>query len=162
MLERGTYVGLSLIEPARSEIEDFAAQLRLPCPVPAAKRHTTLLYSRRHLPDFRPEPGLVHEGRALGFEVFAVAGAITSARCLVMLISAPTLEARFEQLMREHEATYDFPTYRPHITLSYNIGEWDITRLPVFQERILLGQEFTKDLDFSVKKMPTAEAGPTL
>ena len=34
--------------------------------------------------------------------------------------------------MSEHDAHYPFPTYQPHVTLSYNIGDLDPESLPFF------------------------------
>lgn len=48
---------------------------------------------------------------------------------LVLLIECEELHNRHEFLMKEHDASYDYPTYKPHITLSYDAGEVDLDKL---------------------------------
>ena len=57
-------------------------------------------------------------------------------RCLILKIDCPELVARHKELMDEHEATYDYPVYQPHITLSYDIGDLDINDLPDVKKTI--------------------------
>jgi hypothetical protein len=54
--------------------------------------------------------------------------------------------------MSDHKATYDFPKYEPHITLSYDIGDMDIKKLPNMFDTvpfINITTEYSEDLDLS-------------
>lgn len=152
-LKPGTYAAVRVLEPSNSAINKFIKHHKIPTSVSPKERrkHVTLLYSRTYLPDFRPDPTLTHLARFMSYEMFDTKpGQPDSTKCLVMKLSAPTLQARFAQLMSEHPATYDFPTYQPHITLSYHIPRnFDVGQLPPFADDILLGEEYSEDLQLS-------------
>ena len=59
----------------------------------------------------------------------------------MLKLDSSDLRERHEFLMKEHKATYDFPEYIPHITLSYDIGDFDINTLDI---------EDLDDIDFQV------------
>lgn len=51
--------------------------------------------------------------------------------CLVLEVDAPELTARHNEIIRDYGASHDYPTYRPHITLSYNCGGgFDLRKMP--------------------------------
>lgn len=145
----GTYAALKVLDPGNEQLEQYIKSNAIPNPLAKHKRHVTLLYSRKYLPGFVPEPDLKWIARPIHFDVFESRSKDKITRCLVLKLSAPGLEARFRKLMSEHDATYDFPTYTPHITLSYDIGGMDIGALPPIQQEIILGAEYSEDLDLS-------------
>jgi hypothetical protein len=147
----GTYAAVRVLEPTNKKLSEFLKFHGIPTTLNSKehRRHVTLLYSRTHLPDYVAEPDFMHYASFQGYELFDTKpGKADSTKCLVMKLNAPTLSARHEQLMREHPATYDFPTYKPHITLSYKIPyNFDVGILPPFNEVVLLGAEYGEDLD---------------
>jgi len=53
-----------------------------------------------------------------------------------------------DELKKEHGATHDFDSFKPHVTLSYNIGDLDISTLnPSDIGDINIVSEFGEDLD---------------
>jgi hypothetical protein len=68
-----------------------------------------------------------------------------------MKLNAPTVVARHLQIMAEYGATYDFPVYTPHITLSYNFAG-NVESLPAYNESIVLGNEYVEDLKIDWEK----------
>jgi hypothetical protein len=50
--------------------------------------------------------------------------------------------------MKEHGGWYDYPTFEPHTTLSYNIGDLDISKLNISElpELMPLVMEYQKEL----------------
>lgn len=149
-LRTGTYAAVRVLDPTNKELNKFIKHSNIPSSSNSKERrkHVTLLYSRTHLPNFKPDPSLIHIGRFQAFELFDMKpNQPDSAKCLVMKISCPTLSARFTTLMSLHPATYDFPTYQPHITLSYNIPRnFDVGTLVPFAGDIILGEEYSEDL----------------
>lgn len=149
----GTYAAVRVLDPANKQIDEYVTLYGIPNNVlRERRRHATLLYSRTHCPLFVPDPKLVHVANPIRFEMFTTSAANGSKNCLVLLLSAPTLEARHRKLMSEHPATYDFPVYKPHITFSYDVGKMDVGSLPTFDEEILLGCEYSEDLIFDMDK----------
>lgn len=43
---------------------------------------------------------------------------------LVILLDSEDATNRHQKLMKQHDATYYFPEYKPHITLSYDIEDF--------------------------------------
>ena len=53
--------------------------------------------------------------------------------------------------MAQYGATYDFPVYSPHITLSYDFSG-EILNLPVYNQPIFLDSEYVEDLKIDWEK----------
>ena len=120
----GTYAGFKLDDASKQKILDFQEQYDIPNPVPADDLHATLLFSRNHLPEYAPSgnlsPGYV--GIPNGFDVWNDA--------LVMKIDSEQMSNRHNELMATHNnATWDHPSYNPHVTMSYDIGGVDASAL---------------------------------
>jgi len=50
----------------------------------------------------------------------------------VLTYDCPELIDRHNALMKEHGATFDYDEFKPHVTLSYDVGrEFDTKKLPV-------------------------------
>lgn len=151
-LKSGTYSAVRVLEPSNKAINSFIKFHKIPVSQSPKERrkHVTLLYSRNYLSDFHPDPTIKHVARFLSYELFDTkAGKEDSTKCLVMKLNAPSLIARHIQLMAAHPlATYDFPTYQPHITLSYTIPlNFDVGQIPPFADDIILGEEYSEDLE---------------
>lgn len=70
-------------------------------------------------------------------------------RSLILLLHSPWLVMRHNELRRVHDATHDYPEYIPHVTLSYNIGDFDISTLNINElpEDLALTFKFKSSLD---------------
>ncbi len=54
--------------------------------------------------------------------------------------------------MKLHDATYDFPEYIPHITLSYDLGDMPLPKLPDdMRKEFHLSLEYVEDLKMEWK-----------
>lgn len=70
-------------------------------------------------------------------------------RCLVLKYDCPELCIRHKYLMETHNATYDFPDFTPHITLSYDMCDVDIASLPNihdYLDSICITYEYSREL----------------
>ncbi len=150
--KKGTYAGVRFSEGTKRAIEGYIKDNKIPNGIVPSKMHTTLLYSRKHLPDYNPtgkyDKPLI--GTPTTFDVWKSSnedGNDTS--CLVLEYDCPELVKRHKFLMDEHEATYDYPKYKTHITLSYDIGDMNIKDLPKFTDDIEIESEYKEDLDLS-------------
>lgn len=109
--------------------------------------HTTVLYSRKPCPFVVADP-TVH---VASFEDFALFShrkddGTTEECVLVVKLNAPSVVARHLKLMAEHGASYDFPTFQPHITLSMAFYG-DPKKLKPIDFPIYLGQEYIEEID---------------
>lgn len=147
---KGTYAGVRFNTDTIAAIEKFQNEHGISNPVPLDKLHTTLLYSRKYLPDYSPagayDPPEV--GKAKGFDVWESQADESGhkTKCLVMEFDCPGIIARHKKLMKAHDATYDFDEYKPHITLSYDF-DGDVNKLPEFTNAINIVEEYGEDLN---------------
>jgi len=125
---KGTYVGAKFSDETNDRLEKFIKKHNIKNPLDPEHFHTTLIYSRKYLPDFKArgelQPPLI--GTPKKFDIFK---SRTDTNCLVLIYDSKEMVARHNQIMKEFEATYDFPKYVCHITLSYDCGDVDIDDL---------------------------------
>ena len=155
--EKGTYAGVRFCYDTVSRIKAYIEENEIAQPVPDEKLHTTLLYSRKFLPDYTPQgeidPPLV--GKGTKFDVWESQPNENGEKsnCLVMEYDCPELTERHESLMKEHGGTFDFDEYKPHVTLSYNIGDMDASKLnPADIGDLNLVTEYGEDLNMNWAK----------
>lgn len=131
--QKGIYAGVRFDDDTAKRIKTFIEENEIPNGVPNNKLHTTVLYSKKHLPNFKAadkyDKPLI--GKPTDFDVWKSQpdeeGNMTN--CLILLYDCQQLIDRHESLMKEHNATFDYDEYNPHITLSYNIGDMSIDKL---------------------------------
>jgi hypothetical protein len=137
----GIYTALRVLEPA--EIFDFCKQYNIKRHGKVEKRlHCTVLYSR-DLNTFPEADNSVHECVPTHFEMLTDSNGNNCV--LALMLHAPSVADRHSSLMKMYSCTYDFPEYRPHITLSYNFSG-DIKSLPLLISSVKLGCEYSEKL----------------
>lgn len=145
----GTYVGVTFNKGTVNRLSDFVKKHKIANPLDPSKYHTTVIYSRVHCPDLKAHGGLA-EGEVVGVPTgFNVWKTQEGTHALVLEYKCEWLANRHQSLMEEHGATYDFPKYNPHITLSYDVGDdFDPSGLdPKDIGPIDIVYEYTEDLD---------------
>jgi len=125
---RGTYAGMKFDSDSVAKLISFAEDNDIPKILSANEFHTTLLYSRKYLPNYEPIGMLDEplEASAMNFEIWdspANAFKDEATRCLILKMECPEQVQRFNFLMDEHGASYDYDEYIPHTTLSYDVGD---------------------------------------
>lgn len=146
---KGTYAAVTFNRNTNKLIHDYIKETKLPNAVRPDRLHTTLLYSRKYVPEFKAQ-GKIDPPWIGEPESFDVWESQEGARCLVLKYSCKKLEQRHKELMDKYDATYDFLTYQPHITFSYDIGDIDPADLPdvrKFVGDIEIVEEYDEDLD---------------
>ena len=134
----GTYASVKVLDHSAERIREFVKKHRLPRSFEDRQPlHATLIWSRRECPDMVPDIDRNYFATVEGYTVFFSEGK----QRLVMLLKSPQLVERHKQLMREHNATYDYPEYHPHVTIAYDIGTFPWWSLPKFEHDIWLGDE---------------------
>jgi hypothetical protein len=153
--QSGTYAAMKFEASVARALEKFCVDHQIPNATPIHKLHVTLLYSRKYLPNY---VAAHHDNTIMAtpreFVVWQTNVAENlKCNCLILRLNSPELIARHNKLMKEHDAWYDYPTFEPHTTLSYDIGDMDITKFDISELPDLMPlvmeyqKELTKDWD---------------
>jgi len=95
------------------------------------------------LPDYEPIGKLdeTWTGKFTKFSIFP-----SNPNNLVLEYVCKPQSERFNKLMDSHDATYDFDEYKPHITLSTDVGDFDHKKLPKILEPLEIVEEYSKKI----------------
>lgn len=130
---KGTYAGVHFDDDTKKRIKAYAIENEIPDRLQSRKLHSTLLYSKTYLPDFKAAGDLETPwvGVPKSFDVWESQPDDDgdTSNCLVLQYDCQELCDRHSSLMNEYDAEYDFDEFKPHVTLSYNIGDLDTSKL---------------------------------
>lgn len=150
---KGTYVAVKFHKLTNDAIAQYCKKNDIPNCVAPSKLHTTILYSRKHVPNIVTMGELMFpiEGTPLKFEVWPTQPDEQGNKknCLVLLYDCPALVKRHNYFMDYYDATYDYDKFHTHITFSYDIGDLDIKDLPKFDHPIFVAKEYSEDLNLN-------------
>lgn len=148
----GTYAGVRFSENTKNRIMDYIRDAKIPNPVDAEDLHCTLLYSRKFLPDYNPHGDIDPSVKGHSFKLETWPhnkGEDNETVCLVLTFKCKPLERRQKYLLSAHGATFDYDEYKPHVTLSYDVGDLDASSLPDIQnylDEVEIVEEYSEDL----------------
>lgn len=141
----GVYVGVKYDTDSVKKLKALIKQLKIPNEVPSSKIHTTIIYSRKYVPDIKTYDTIL-DIVAIP-KKFTVFDTQDNKRALVIELDCEYLVDRHNAIMEEYGTTYDFEKYIPHITLSYDIGDlefiYDFNENPI---ELVLTSEYTEKL----------------
>lgn len=148
VIKPGTFAGIKLHKQAEKAILQFIKKHKIPNATPVDDIHITLLYSKKHLPQYKPAGAINELAFPNKFTIFksTPSDGSKSKNCLVLLLDSKFLHDRYSKLMKQHEATSDFDSYNPHITFSYDAGDLDISSPKTFCGDIELITEYKETL----------------
>jgi len=143
----GTYAAAKLSDDTKENITKYFKENDIPEPCDVDDMHCTILYSRKPCPDYKAagEYDGVKIGKPTPFDVWQSQD--KTKNILVLPLDAPEMTARHEELMKEHDASYDFPDYKPHVSFTYNFGDRDAKDLPPVDFDIEFATEYQEELD---------------
>lgn len=148
MSSNGTYVALRVLPPSGNQLYEFCrgAGILVNKPTFENRLHITVIYSKKPVsPWIVPDTETVHVAEFKDYDLFDWQPDDVSKKVLVVKLTAPSITARHLKLMADHGASYDFPVYQPHITLSSSF-RGDIKKLPPIDFPIYAGQEYAEEL----------------
>lgn len=119
--EKGTYAGYRISQDDDDTIISLLKEIGVPNPIDKSDLHLTLLYSRKYLDNYEPSSKTDIWAYPSKFHIFK---GQDGKNILVLMLDCNECIKRHKYLMQQHDATYDFPEYIPHLTLSYDIGDW--------------------------------------
>lgn len=115
--DNGTYVSVNLDKASAKKLDSFAATNGIKNPLNADDYHTTIIYSRKGVPEAEGyDINLPLTAQISGWEIFPTQD---NKKALVGLINSTELKNHHDAL-KKMGATHDYPDYSPHITLSYD------------------------------------------
>lgn len=152
MNNNGTFVAVRFREDTRQLLYAYALLNGIPNPLDPEEYHSTVVYSRNHIDFEQPEFELVpiRHATPLAFDVFEGVIDGKKGNCCVLKINSEYMNDRHYYLRRYHNATHDFPDYHAHVTLSYDIGDFDVSKLrdiDVILPKLYLVSEFNEELE---------------
>lgn len=142
----GTYVAYQMSQDSKDTLDNFVkVNLGLEERLNKDSYHITVIYSRTPVPQAEAYAGpSVAIATAHAYEVFQTKD---GGRCLVLRVSCEKAELLNKEL-GTLGATSDYPDYKPHVTLAYNIEqEVDIATLPLPQFTIYFNEVTVAPLD---------------
>lgn len=145
--EDGTFAGVKFSDVSVQTLKRFADANKIPNQVPAEDYHSTLLFSHVPLPDY--EPRGAYKAALTAMPKYATIFGEGDEKALVIVLNSPALVKRHKYLMSEHpEATWDHAEFIPHVTLSYDAGDFDPNRLNVTNIGMLeFVEEYVSDIE---------------
>ena len=116
----GTYVSAELDPKFQDAIFKWAKENGIPNLADPKQYHATIAYSRKGIPEVKSKDfKLPIAAEITGWKIFPTQ---TGGKCLVASLKSEQLTSHFNDIMDNYGATYDFPSYQPHITVSYDYG----------------------------------------
>lgn len=144
---KGLYIGVRFAQSFCEDLILFCSKNEIPNRVQRDEIHSTLIYSSKFdnvvINDDGEDIGL---GEPLSFHIFETKD---NKKALVLLIESEYLSNRHTELMCNYNLTYDFDEYIPHITLSYDIGDFDFSKLNIEElpKVFTINTEYKEDLN---------------
>lgn len=150
--DKGVYVAVKFTQAAAEDISIFCQENNIPNPIPEKEIHSTLIYSTKYdnivINDVGEDLGNAEPKK---FHIFETQD---NKRALVIILKSEYLTIRHKELMEKYNLTYDFDEYIPHITLSYDIEDFDISKLNIkdLPSNFTINTEYKEDLDINKYK----------
>lgn len=136
--EQGTYAKLVPTHKTKNQILNAANRINIENLIGPRSLHTTVIYSRKDCGDI-PQTvcSLPITAHGSHFDLF---GNPDGTKSLVLVLESEEMQQLHSRLREQYGATHDFPSYQPHVTLSY-----DYSYSTVPSKSII---EYLQDLEF--------------
>lgn len=148
----GTYVGVKYDRESCKIIKQLALDLGVPNRITSDKIHSTVIYSRKYVPELKANND-IYPMNARGLEL-TIFDTRDGKRALVLKLKCQRLVDRHNQIMSEYQTTYDYPEYVPHITLSYDCGDFDPKSYKGELPKLTIDEEYVEDLVLDWQNKP--------
>lgn len=152
----GTYAAVNFSKETTDGIKKYITDNDIPNGLDESKMHTTIIYSRKYDGSFKAQgkinPAWIGKPTKLDVWKTRPKDGGEGSNCLVLQFDCKEMNDRHEELMKEYKFTYDFPEYKTHISLSYDIGDMDWKKLPDFNGKIEIIEEYQEDLNLDWAK----------
>lgn len=114
----GTFVGARLTKNSEKKLLHWMKENKIRKAVPRKDLHVTVLLDKKR--EFKWSPVVFDPPLEIKSDSFKLKKFGEDDNVLVLSFSQPELEKRHEEGIEKHGIDWDFPSYIPHITLSYD------------------------------------------
>lgn len=125
--EHGTYISAVVSTASAKQLFQWVEDNGINNPTEPAEYHATITYSRKGIPKvvngFKYD--LPIEGKIVGWKLFPTQA---GGQCLVADIASKDLTNYHEDIKSKFGATHDYPSYHPHVTVSYDYTGKDVPK----------------------------------
>lgn len=142
---QGVYVAMKTTLNSTKELLSFIKENKVPNPINDNDFHNTIIYSTSY-DNVEVDENLEIETKIIEYKVFVDGD---GKNILVGILDNPKFKDIHEKFMNEYNLTYDYDEYIPHITLSYDIGDFDYTKLEKFDGVLKFNNMYKEDLDLT-------------
>lgn len=137
---RTLYVSRRLLN--EGAVRAWAASQGFELALPAGEMHVTVAYSKDPVDWSRIEPDR---------DALAVQGGVRSVHqfdggAVVLTLESPELRRRWQEL-RDAGASWDYPDYRPHVTITYSGAPADLSAVEPYRGPLIFGPEEMEEID---------------
>ena len=116
--DKGTYAKLVPDETTKQRIATLTNQINLQNAASVNSLHVTVVYSKKGCYGISNiDAQLPIKADGVGFDLF---NNPDGSKCLVLLLDSPAIHQLHRVCHDMYGAVYDYPSYKPHITLSYD------------------------------------------
>ena len=114
----GTYISAQLSKVDSKNLYEWCLDNKIPNLADPEQYHATIIYSRKGIPEvktFKFDTPIT--ASIEGWDIFPTQ---TGGKCLVARLESSELTKYHKTIMSEYKATFDYDSYKPHITVSYD------------------------------------------
>lgn len=137
---RGTYIAVNPVGSTRALLQEWMLDNPVPNPVFAHELHVTVLASRVAI-----RPALSTNEFHADASQFKIFENDIGVRMLVIALDAPEITQR-HQYFRRLGATHNHALFTPHLTISYDVGDFDFSNLDLPHFHLLFCGEFSREM----------------
>lgn len=138
--EKGTYAAV-LFEDSEEKVLYLK---KIGIPNVNEDLHCTLIYSRKHCPNYEPmnmTDGEFYEEAIAYPDHLEIFKDKQGKNCLVLVLRSGWIVKRHKDITKEHNATHDYNEFIPHVTLSYDVEDFDFKSI---EDQLIKSDEFYK------------------
>jgi 2'-5' RNA ligase len=148
---KGTYASLKLNYQSKNELFEHVKFIGIPNVVDRDQYHTTVIYSRKEIPQAYALNNLDGPFTAIAKE-WRIFPSQDTGHCLVLVLDCIEATEMHNEFM-SMGATYDYPEYIPHITIATNYTDAIMPQVvPYFSLKFDKLIVEPLDLDYTYKK----------
>ncbi len=137
------YIGVRFDEDTQNKIMEFIKKEGIKKPISKDDIHLTLIYSKKPVTGYVAPKDIEYTGT---FKEFKLLGDDND--CLVIVLNSEDFVDRQKELMDDLGASFDYDEYTPHITLSYDAKDFDMTKSSFFKDfEFVAIEEYGEDID---------------
>lgn len=147
---KGTYVGVKYNDDSSYRLIDYAKRNKIPNHLNDPEDvHSTLVYSDKYLDGFKPKGDLKDMIPVYPDSLAVWPSSTGTKNALVLKLKSDDIVSRHNKLHDQYGITWPHADFNPHVTLSYNVGDLDSSKLEDVRNigPLMVNREYSEDLD---------------